>query len=247
MGEILPQNAEPAPAAHVLLPLVTRRRQRGQWFQKLQHAIPAAALLMTGAQGILHGEHGFALGLAIGEVVMSALLLRTLVKDFAEVRQPHGAAHAGHHAGHGGHGGIDWFDVFVAGVLSVEALEHWHTHHRVPGPTVLLAAVTLTLGLLHGRIARRRMLRINDDGIRIGRRFFRQFDAPWKDIDRIDLDDKQACIVLHSGRNWRIKLTSLPNAADIRAALLAARSRLPQPVAPAPVISNTPSTSTATS
>jgi len=242
-----PESSAPDSAAHSFIPLVSRRRQRGQWLQKLQHAVPAAALLMTGAQGILHGERGFALGLAIGEVVMSALLLRTLVKDFAEVRQSHGAAHAGHHAGHGGHGGIDWFDVFVAGVLTVEALEHWHTHHRVPGPTILLAAVTLTLGLLHGRIARRRMLHINDDGIWIGRRFFRRFVAPWKDIDRIDLEDKQARIVLHGGKTWRIRLTSLPNASDVRAALVAARSRLPQPAPMTSVTSNRPSTSTATS
>lgn len=237
MGETLPQNAVPAPAAPVSLPLVTYRRQRGQWLQKLQHAIPAAALLMVGAQGLLHGERGFALALAIGEIVTSALLLRTLVKEFAAARRPH----AGHH---GGHAGIDWFDVFAAGVLTVEALEHWHTHHHLPRPTILLAAVTLTLGLLHGRIAHRRMLRIHEDGIRIGRRFFRRFVAPWKDVERIDVDDKQAHIVLHGGKAWRIKLTDLPNAPDVRAALLAARSRISQPASPT---SNTPSTSTATS
>ncbi len=236
MDEILPQNAEPAPAAPVLLPLVSRRRQRGQWFQKVRHAIPAAALLMTGAQGILHGEHGFALALAIAEVVISALLLRTLIKDFAEVR--------GHHAGHGGHKDIDWFDVFAGGVLGVEALEHWHTHHHLPGPTVLLAAVTVTLGLLHGRLARRRMLHIHEDGIRIGRRFFRQFVAPWEETESIDLDDKHAHIVLRNGKKWRIKLAGLPNAPEVREALLAARSRLPQPIL---LTSNTPSTSTATS
>jgi hypothetical protein len=241
MGEILPQSAAPAPAHPVLLPLVTRRRQRVQLFQKVQHAIPVAALLTAGVQGIQNGERGFALGLAIFEIVVSVLLLRTLVKDFAAVRKPHG----GHH---NSHGGVDWFDVFAAGVLTAEALEHWHTHHHLPRPTVLLAAVTLTLGLLHGRIARQRMLHIHDDGIRAGRRFFRKFAAPWQEIERIDMDDKHAHIILRSGRTWRTRLKDLPNAPEVRAALLAARSRIPpQPAEVAPATSNTPSTSTATS
>ena len=175
---------------------------------------------------------------------MSVLLLRTLAKDFAAVRKPHG----GHHDSHGG---VDWFDVFAAGVLTAEALEHWHTHHHLPRPTVLLAAVTLTPGLLHGRIARRRMLHIHDDGIRVGRRFFRKFAAPWQEIERIDMDDKHAHIILRSGRTWRTKLKGLPNAPEVRAALLTARSRIPQPAAMTPATSpetsNTPSTSTATS
>jgi|GEM_PF-1288920 len=240
MDEILPQNTAPAPAHPVLLPLVTRRRQRVQLFQKVQHAIPVAALLMAGVQGIQNGERGFALGLAIFEIAVSVLLLRTLAKDFAAVRKPHG----GHHDSHGG---VDWFDIFAAGVLTAEALEHWHTHHHLPRPTVLLAAVTLTLGLLHGRIARRRMLHIHDDGIRVGRRFFRKFAASWQEIERIDLDDKHAHIILRCGRTWRTRLNGLPNASDVRAALLTARSRISQSAAVTSATSNTPSTSTATS
>jgi len=208
------------------IPLVSIRRQRVQRVQKLQHAVPAVALLVTGAQGLLHGEHGIGLALAIGEVVTSALLLRTLAKELAAARHPHGASHEG------AHHGVDWFDVFASGVLTAEALEHWHTHHHLPRPTLLLAAVTLALGLLHGRLAafaaRRRHLRIDAAGIRLRGRF-RRFFASWTDLERIDLDDpggRWAHIASRDGRTWRIDLADLKNAQEVREALLAAREHL---------------------
>jgi hypothetical protein len=218
------------PDGHVLIPFVSRRRERAQLLQKMQHAIPAVALLIAGAQGVMHGERGLGLALAVFELAVSVLLLRTLKKEIAAVRSPHpvhsvhGAAHPGHHHG------VDWFDIFAAGVLTAEALEHWYTHHHLSGPTLLTAAVTLLLGLFHGRLsqrqARRRSLRIDDFGIRIRGRFFRRFAAPWSDIERIELDDRRARIVARGGRQRRINLKDLRNAEEVREALLAARGRV---------------------
>jgi hypothetical protein len=229
----IPENGAP----DLSIPLVSIRRQRAQRVQKVQHALPAVALLVAGAQGLLHGEHGFALALAVFEIGVSALLLRSLVKELREARHPH-------HAGHDSHG-VDWFDVFAAGVLTAEALEHWHTHHHLPRPTLLLAAVTLVLGLFHGRIAaraaRRRHLRIDAAGIRIRGRFFRRFFASWTDLERIDLDDPGdpgnhwARIVARDGRKRRINLADLRNAQEVRDALLAAREHLAPAESPRPV------------
>jgi hypothetical protein len=218
-------------APDLSIPLVSIRRQRAQRVQKLQHAVPAVALLVAGAQGLLHGERGFALALAVFEIGVSALLLRSLVKELREALHPH-------HAGHGSHG-VDWFDFFAAGVLTAEALEHWHIHHHLPRPTLLLAAVTLLLGLFHGRVAaraaRRRHLRIDAAGIRIRGRFFRRFFASWTDLERIDLDapgdpgdpgGRWAHIVARDGRKRRIDLADLRNAQEVRDALLAAREHL---------------------
>lgn len=228
------------PGEIVSIPLRSRRRERAQLVQKLQHAIPAVPLLLAGLRGIQQGERGFALGLAIGELVVSALLLRTLVKEIASLRRPHVET------GHGGHGAhaVDWFDILAAGVLTAEALERWHLHHHVARPTILLAVITLALGLFHGRIAaitsRRRALRMDADGIRVGGRFFRgvfyRFAASWPDIERIELDDKKARIVARDGRERRIDLTDLRNAGEVRAALLAAQERLAalQPAPPTP-------------
>lgn len=222
-----PEGVAPDPSTGVIfIPLLSRRRQRAQNLQKIQHAIPAAGLLAAGVQALLHREHGFALALAIGEVVFSVLLLRSLKKTLFSARR---SDHSGHDA-HAGHGhGVDWFDIFAACVLTVEALEHWHTHNHLPGPTLLTAAVTLGLGLFHGRIAahaaRRRSLRIDAAGIRIRGRFFRRFFAPWHDIESIDLDESKARIVTRGGRQRRINLADLLNAPKVREALLTAQER----------------------
>lgn len=210
-----------SPSLDIELPLVSLRRERAQQIQKLQHAIPAVPLLIVGVQGLMAGDRGFALALALAELVVSLLLLFTLVKNLIPKPRP---AHTSHSHG------VDWFDIFAAGILTVEALEHWHTHHHPPRPMLVTAAVTLGLGLFHGRIAaynsRRRSLRINTEGIRLGGRFFRQHFVAWPNIERIDIGDRKAQIVAHNGRKLRINLGDLRNASEVRQALLAARARL---------------------
>ncbi|HYU31004.1 MAG TPA: hypothetical protein VEW48_02495 [Thermoanaerobaculia bacterium] len=173
------ESASPAAdALDVVIRLRSRRRERAELLQKVQHAIPAGSLLMVGVQGLVQGERGFAPALAVAEVAISALLFRALIKAFRAARSGHGSHEEHAH-------GVDWVDVFVAGVLAVEAVEHWHTHHHLPRPTVLSAILVLALGLSHGRLntfaGRKRALRIDGGGIRVGRRFFlRQFVAPWR-------------------------------------------------------------------
>jgi hypothetical protein len=212
----------------IQIPLLSRRRERGRFLQKFQHVIPAIPLLGAGIQGLMHGERGFALALAVAEIVTSALLLRSMVKEFAAFRkssrEPHADEHAAHHA-------VDWFEIFAAGMLLVEALERWHLHPHLPRPMLLTALVTLALGLFHGRIAaftsNRRSLRIDAEGIRIGGRFiFSRFFVGWPNIERIDLDDSKARILARNGRRRHIDLKDLRNGAEVREALLAARARL---------------------
>lgn len=210
----------------VVIPLRSRRHERGQFLQKLQHAFPAVSLLLVGVQGIMEHERGFALALAVAEIAVSVLLFRALAKSFAALRRTGGPEHGAHveHAH-----GVDWVDILVAGVLVVEALEHWHSHHHLPRPTVLLAAVMLALGLFHGRIAaltaRRRALRIDTNGIQVSKRFFRQLSASWADIERIEVGEGSASIVTRKGRMQRIDLADLRNGAEVRQALFAAQER----------------------
>jgi hypothetical protein len=224
----------------VLIPLRSLRRERAQVFQKLQHAVPAAGLLLVGVQGILRHENGVELALSAVEIVVSVLLVRSLAKAFAANRRSRRAAAAGHGApaGHGHGHGVDWVDVLVASVLAVEALEHWHTHHHIQGPTILLALVTLGLGLFHGRLAartaHRRSLQIGATGIQINRRFFRRFSASWQDLESIDVDERWARLVARGGRERRIDLKDLANGAEVRQALVAARERIAPPSAEAP-------------
>lgn len=202
------------------LPLVSLRRERRRWLQKLPHALPAVMLLGAGVNRLRNGDQGWALALAIGELVVSALLLRLLVKDALASRQQH----APHHSK------VEWFDIVAAAVLTAEALEHWHHTGHVQRPIVLSALLALGLGLFHRRLAAfigpRRSLRIDEEGIRVRSRFRRQLFAPWKDVERIDLDDRQARIVSRGGEERRIDLADMRNAFEIRQALLVAQERL---------------------
>lgn len=211
------------------IPLISRRRERGKWFQKAQHAVPAVVLLNAGVRGLMEGQHGFGLALSIAEIAVSALLLRELVKEFAAARRPP-AAHEQHH-------GVSWFEIFVAGVLTVEALERWHVHGHLPRPTLTMAVVTLFLGLFHGRLHGRRSkrrwtLHLDDAGLRLQTRAFgRPFIASWADVESIEADDREARIFARGGRERRLDLTDLANADQVRQALLASRERL-APVSP---------------
>jgi len=219
--------------------LESRRRERAQAVQRFQHAIPAFALLYEGWHGVTTGERGFGLALAICEIASSALLLGSVARSLRAARRGRtAAAHDGapppdayaHDAvdPHVAHG-IDWVDIFAAGVLSVEAWSQWYTRHHIARPTILLAATTLAMGLLHGRlagrIARRRALRLTDQGLAIGGRFFRRFSARWDEIDRIDIGDDEATITTMTGRSRRIDLADLRNATAVRSLLYAARAR----------------------
>jgi len=216
---VLQEPALPEPAAEFAL--VSLRRERRRWLQKLPHALPAIVLLGAGVNRLRAGEQGLGLALAVGELVVSVLLVRLLMKEVTARR-----LHASH-----GHG-IDWYDVTAAGVLAAEALEHWHATHHLPRPVVLTAALTLALGLFHRQFAAfigpRRSLRIDGTGIRVRSRFSRQLLVSWTDIERIDLDNGKARIVARDGRERRIDLADLQNGAEVRQALLAAQARLAQ-------------------
>jgi hypothetical protein len=216
---------EDAASADLIVPLHSRRQRRRLIAQKLQHAIPTAGLLTAAFQSLNAGAHGFELALAIAEIVTSVKLLQMLAKSARETLAPRGKhTHHGH--------GVDWFDIWAAGMLFTEAAERWHLHHRIPAATLATAAVTLGIGLLHGRIAarneRRRSMRLTGDHLFIGGRnkFIRNFTAKWDDIDAITMTEREAVIRTKQGKKRRVNLADLENAADVREALHAAQRRL---------------------
>lgn len=204
------------------IPLRSKRRERAQAVQKFQHAIPAVPLLMAGAQAIGGGEHGLALALGVFEIVTSVLLLGTVVREIRAMRRPKLEAHHAHH-------GVDWVHIFAASVLIAEVLEHWHLTGHIRRPTLLTAAVTLTLGLFHGRIERlsegRRAMRIEDEGIHVGGKFFQTFRAKWEDVTSIHVGERFASIKTRDGRERKLDLSDLHGVEHVRGALADAQSR----------------------
>jgi hypothetical protein len=205
----------------IVVPLRSRRQRRALAVQKFQHVLPAIPLLIAGLQALAAAARGLPLVLALFEIGTSILLLGTVVRELRAVRNRH-VSHGAHH--------VDWFHVFAAGVLLAEAAEHWHETHHWKRPTLLMAAVTLALGLLHGWIdrysERRRALRLDDDGIYVGGRPFGSFRAAWSEVEGVDVGERFATIRARGGRERRIDLSDCEQPAPLRAALADAATRL---------------------
>jgi len=210
----------------VIVPLRSKRRERAVLIQKLQHAVPGAMLFFAGLRALGEDARGFALVLAIFEIVSSVLLAGSVVVAFKKARRPANSGHAPHLH----HGGVDWIDIFTAALLFAEAGEHWHLKHHLPRPTLLLALTLLIVGIFHGRIKRRAerrfTIRVQDDDLYVGGKPFRSLHEKWADIAAIDIDDRSAAIRTRAGRTRRLNLTDLEGANHVRAALEEARRRL---------------------
>lgn len=208
------------------MPLRSRRLRRVQLVQKMQHAVPAAGLLVGGVTSVSAGAEGVELALAVAGIAISGLLSVSIFRSLRATRK--GQPSAAHH-GHRRHG-VDWTDLFVAGVLFTEAAETWHVRHHIARPVILTGVVTLAVGLFHSRLAamgeKRRSLRLTDEHLIVGGKPFRRFTARWDEITHIHMTEHEAVIHTHQGRRRRVDLSDLENAADVREAFVKAQQRL---------------------
>jgi hypothetical protein len=208
----------------VIVPLRSKRRERVVIVQKLQHAAPVLILLPAGLRAVGEGARGFALALAIFEIVSSVLLIGSFFAAIRKARRPVDHGHLPHP-----HHGPDWIDVATAAVLFAEAAERYHLTHHVARPTILLGLVLLTIGLLHGRIVRRAekrfTLRVEDGGLFVGGKPFRAIRAPWDEVAAIEVGARFATIKLRGGRERKLDLADLEGAQHVRHALTDAQSR----------------------
>ncbi|MEO5822985.1 MAG: hypothetical protein ABIT71_20970 [Vicinamibacteraceae bacterium] len=197
------------------------------FFQKVQHVLPAGALLTQGLARLRDEPHGWSFALGTAELVISVVVVVAFVRQLVAMRQ---ARHGGHAGGAHHTHGIDWVDLFLGAMLVVEVWAHWHESGHIKRPAVLLAVVMLTIGLLHGKIAafgaRRNALRIDDAGIDVGGKPFRRFRATWDQLAAVDITPNRARLVRRDGGVRELNLRDLPNAADVRAALEGIRLRL---------------------
>jgi hypothetical protein len=209
----------------ISVPLRSKRREKALALQKVQHAVPAFGLMLAGTQAIRGGEHGFALALAVFEILTSAVLLVSMIHALRAARRP-----AMPPVAHGGHASVDWVEIFAGFVLVAEALERWHLKHHIARPTILTAILTFGLGLSHGRLAafraRRRALRVDESGIYVGGKPFGAFRATWDELSSIVIEKRYARIQTRTGRGRRLDLDDLEGPEEVRGALEGAIRRL---------------------
>jgi hypothetical protein len=208
------------------VPLDSRRRERVQLFQKLQHVLPSVPLLTDGISRFGRDASVWSIALATAEVATSTLVLGAFVRALrqAQLVLPlirGDAPHSSHR--------VDWVDILLSAMLLTEALVHRQETGHLPRPTILIAALTFVLGLTHGALRdwhhRRRALRISDTGLTVGGRFFTTFAAAWSDIARFELTPIRARIVTKAGATRDIDLTDLRNATVVANTLIVARER----------------------
>ena len=133
----------------IAIPLHTRRIQRAQFFQKLQHALPAVIVLGDGLSHLQHEPHGLDLALGVAEIGVSVLVIGTLIRGLRRLRAQSAAAI---HAPHSTHG-VDWIDISLGAMLLVEAYAKYQANGRVARPTLVLAVALFVIGFNHGRLA----------------------------------------------------------------------------------------------
>ena len=210
------------------MPTITiryRRVQRSQFLQKFQHAIPSVIVLADGLDHLQHNPHGVSLALGVAEVLVAVLVIGSIVLGFRKLfaKSP-GDAHAdaAHH--------VDWIDIFLGAMLLVEAYAKFHATARLPRPMILLGVVLVTVGILHGRIAkwgdRRRQLRVDDTGISVPGRFLRRLTLAWHEVAEITIGPVTARVIAVDGRDQTVALSDAINSEAIRHALADARTRV---------------------
>lgn len=211
----------------IAVPIRSRKRQRGMFAQKIQHAVPSFVVFSDGLEHLSH-EHPGLSDLALGgfEVVASVLVMVSVVRGFRALLKQTSAAHADHAHAHA----VDWIDISLGVMLSVEAWSKYHASGNVPRPTILLAVVMFAVGILHPRLAAwgdwRRQLRVGPDGISYNYRRFARRTLAWNEVASIDTDERYATITATDGRSHRIDLQDVFHPTAVRDALMSARTFL---------------------
>ena len=207
------------------VPIRYRRAERGQFLQKLQHAVPSIVVLSDGLSHLSHDPHRIELVLGVFEVGAALAVMASVVRGFRKlIKQPaHADTHHQHH-------GVDWIDIFIGLMLAVEAYAKYHATAHIPRPTILLSVTMIAIGILHPKIAawgsKKRHLHVTPEYISIPKRPFSRMTLTWAEVDWINIDDQYATLKAIDGRTQRFDLTDMINPQGVRDALMQARTFL---------------------
>jgi len=173
---------------------------------KLQHACAGFPLLMVGL-----GKLGDAAErpIAILEVTIAVLVLGAFARDAWAARKHHHV-----------HDSVGWFDLAAAAMMMFEA---FHGAHHKPGylrPQFFSAIVTLALALFHSRFhaykARKRYVKLDENGLEARTGPFRKFSLGWADVHRVHLAHDHAAFHRRDGKQHKITLRMIHNHEEIR-------------------------------
>jgi hypothetical protein len=174
--------------------------------QKLQHALAGFPLLLLGVRHL--SEEG-EMPIAILEIVIAGLVLATFARQVHAARKSHAA-----------HSRVDYFDLAAAAMMMFEAF--YGHHHKPPYLTpqfftaVTTTAVALFHGKLHARRAKRRYVKLDENGVEVRTGLFRRFSLGWADLDRVHIAQDKAVFHLTDGKRHTIGFRMLGNHEEVR-------------------------------
>ena len=215
-----------ASLSDIIVPLVSRRRERLQVLQKVQQGIPSLVLFLQGLDRILTGAGDWNRWLGTLQTFAGMLVLGAISRAITRLRwgthqPPRQRMNPTQ---------VDWIVILLSLLLVAEVAAHYYETRQLRDLTLVLAIATLAGGLLHGRLkafdAKREVLRVTDSGVSVGGRFFNRFTAAYEQISRIDIAEKSAIVVLRDGRTKEIDLIDIRHSNDVTRALTKARTRL---------------------
>lgn len=191
----------------IVVPLEDRRLTQYGRLEAAQHGLGAAFLAAAAArrlQGSSAAERWFA----------CALLLTCALLLWAAVRELRGVATA--------HGG--WLSLAAGVVFSVEWADAWSGGGKLVQPALVLAVLSLLQFALYvpmQRIqTRRRRLRVDGEGVSFRLSPLRRFELRWAEVSHVQVEGAEVRFRCHDGRERRIPLRRLANAAEVADAVV---------------------------
>lgn len=227
--EVAGSGATPSPPGgsdvrEVFVPLHPLIQRRSQLAQSLVERGPVAVLLvMAGAAGVRGGAAGAALALSLAQLLAGAWQLLTFVVELRDTARIERARRAGVPAP-SAHARIAWPDVVAGVLLGVEVWQHWSTTGRVRRPQAVLAAATIGIGLVRGRLRGRRGLTVSAVGLTLRSRPWGGTTIAWSDARQVELTRDLLLVTAHDGRTIQLQASRYDGG---HAALQAVREALP--------------------
>jgi hypothetical protein len=191
----------------VIIHLHDRRVVAADLLSKFQHAWAGFPLLYVGLSKLADEAER---PITILEITIAVLVLVTFAREVRAARKHHDV-----------HSAIGWFDLAAAAMMMFEA---FHGHHSgKPGylrPQFFSAVVTIGLALLHGRLhswrAKRRYMRLDENGLEARTGRFRKFSFGWADLDHIHMAPNKAVFHRSDGKQHTVRLNMLANHVEVR-------------------------------
>ncbi len=185
------------------------RRRRVEWLNRIPLAV-SAVLLADAALPRLEGVAAREKVLAGAELAAAGVLVLVLLVSW---RRRHRAAPTT----------IGWIDLAAAAMLFAEWADRLAHGHKWFSPVFVTALATAAIGVANRPLTRhrerRRILRLDDEGIGFRLNRLRGFRLAWSEVASIERTDRLLRIRGRDGRERRIDLGRLDNADEVASAL----------------------------